>query len=155
MAFKVSKLRFYRIREGLTIEQAAKELGISRQTLTKYEENEIPLPVTLFIKIVALYKIDSISLLGVEDISTSAFEFDVSPYYLIKLYAYQHIKDEITKEQSFTESQTDTAYFVTRYKELVREYINSLSISDSDTKSKLETEFLNDTNFQIKEKFIL
>jgi transcriptional regulator with XRE-family HTH domain len=155
MAFEVSKLRFYRLREGLTIEQAAKELGISRQTLAKYEENEIPLPVTLFIKIVALYKIDSISLLGVEDISSSAFEFDVSPYYLIKLYAHQHIKDEIAKEQSFTETQPDTAYFVTRYKELVKEYINSLSLSNPDTKTELETEFLNDTDFQINEKFIL
>ena len=148
MTSEAGKLRFYRIREGLTIEQAAKELGISRQTLTKYEENQIPIPITLFIKMVSLYKIDSMSLFGVEDISSSDFEFDISPYYLIKLYAHQHIKGEIINEQSF--AKTDTAYFVERYKKLVKEYIATISTSKPDIKDELENEFLNDTDFQIK-----
>ena len=150
MTSEAGKLRFYRIREGLTIEQAAKELGISRQTLTKYEENQIPIPITLFIKMVSLYKIDSMSLFGVEDISSSDFEFDISPYYLIKLYAHQHIKGEIINEQSFAKTKTDTAYFVERYKKLVKEYIATISTSKPDIKDELENEFLNDTDFQIK-----
>ena len=149
MTFEAGKLRFYRIREGLTIEQAAKELGISRQTLTKYEENQIPIPITLFIKMVSLYKIDSMSLFGVEDISSSDFEFDISPYYLIKLYAHQHIKGEIINEHSFVKTNTNTDYFIKRYKELVKEYIATISTSLPDIKDELENEFLNDTDFQI------
>ena len=150
MSVDRKKLRIYRLQKGLTLEEASKLLGISRQTLQKYEQDTLTIPLTVFIKMVKLYGLDSVSLYGVKDISFTDFEFDISPYYLVKLYAYQQIEAEIKNEQLFSVSEANAEYFSIRFKNLVKEYIYAVTSKQPELAEEFENEFSKDTDFLIE-----
>lgn len=150
MSVDRKKLRIYRLQKGLTLEEASKLLGISRQTLQKYEQDTLTIPLTVFIKMVKLYGLDSVSLYGVKDISFTDFEFDISPYYLVKLYAYQQIEAEIKNEQLFSVSESNAEYFSIRFKNLVKEYIYAVTSKQPELAEEFENEFSKDTDFRIE-----
>lgn len=150
MSVDRKKLRIYRLQKGLTLEEASKLLGISRQTLQKYEQDTLTIPLTVFIKMVKLYGLDSVSLYGVKDISFTDFEFDISPYYLVKLYAYQQIEAEIKNEQLFSVSEANAEYFSIRFKNLVKEYIYAVTSKQPELAKEFENEFSKDTDFRIE-----
>ena len=149
MAVDGNALRFYRLQKGLTMEEAARELGISRQTLQKYEQKTINLPITVFIKMAKLYDIDSFTLFGVEEVHLSDFEFDISPYYLIKLYAQLQIKAEIKQELEFAFTEVNTAYYAKYFKATVNKYITTISRLSPNLREDLQHEFAKDTDFKI------
>ena len=55
---KVTKLKLFRIQEGLSQMQASKQLGISRGYLSQLETYYAPLTVEIKIKMAALYNVD-------------------------------------------------------------------------------------------------
>lgn len=50
-------LRAARVNAGLKLVDAAKELGINKDTLSKYEKDSTNIPRSIFIKIEQIYKI--------------------------------------------------------------------------------------------------
>ena len=50
-------LRAARVNNGLTLSEASKELGVHKDTLSKYERDSTNIPRSIFIKFEELYKI--------------------------------------------------------------------------------------------------
>ena len=67
------KLALFRKRAGLKQAEAADMLGISRSTLSLYENDKEQLPVSIFVKMADLYDFDVYDVLGVNDPSESTF----------------------------------------------------------------------------------
>jgi DNA-binding XRE family transcriptional regulator len=65
-------LRGARINVGLTLEQAAQKLGISKYSLSNYEKGRSQLPLSVAWKMKPVYRLRSI-----EELSTDAVEGDV------------------------------------------------------------------------------
>ena len=149
MSAKGNELRFYRLQKGLTLEEAAKELGISRQTLQKYEQSSINIPITIFIKMAKLYDIDSFTLFGVEDFQVSDFECDISPYYLLKLYAQLKVKSEMKEDALSPFSKTNDTYYINYFRATVKKYISTISYFKPELREEFEREFANDMDFEI------
>jgi DNA-binding XRE family transcriptional regulator len=61
------KLKTHRIRACLTEEEAAKALGISRNTLIRYEKEETYPPLDVFIEMLKLYDFDGIDILNAKE----------------------------------------------------------------------------------------
>ena len=55
---KVTKLKLFRIQEGLTLREAANQLGISYGDLGQLERYYAPLNAELRVKMAALYNVD-------------------------------------------------------------------------------------------------
>lgn len=60
---KISKLKFYRIREGLSQERAAKQIGISRSYLSLFEIGGAIPDTELLVKMARVYGVDPQDLL--------------------------------------------------------------------------------------------
>lgn len=61
------KLKLNREKMGLTQEEVADKIGISRKSLSNYENEITPIPLTVFIRLAELYQFDVFEILGVHD----------------------------------------------------------------------------------------
>lgn len=52
------KIKMLRRRANLTQKEAARLLGIARSTLIKYEKTHSNIPLSVFVKIIVIYKLD-------------------------------------------------------------------------------------------------
>lgn len=143
------KLKIFRERAGLTQEEAADLIGIARTTLIRYErESPNRLPVTVFIKMAALYDIDVFDVFGVHD--DSFLEYDVSPYYLFKCHAYHMTKKEYKRASRFGGVMSGTDYsgrYRKNTEDTVRSVLRSPVITD-DERAEIEHLLENDTDFK-------
>lgn len=61
----MEKLKICRKKCGLTLEEAAIKLGISRNSLSLYEAGKLPIPLSVTVKMLRVYNSNTIELLGV------------------------------------------------------------------------------------------
>ncbi len=119
------KLKLCRERCGLTQVEAAKILGISRNTLSRYENNETTLPLTVFINMARLYKCDVFDVMGVRDASLhNELEFDVHPYYLLKAHARHTVAAEKETDENFGTILPEE-YYDSRFRDKLREIVDN------------------------------
>ena len=59
------KIKQYRIRAGYTLDEAAKLVGTTPVSLSRYENDDAEIPVTVFVKLARLYKFDVFDIMGV------------------------------------------------------------------------------------------
>ena len=99
------RIKQIRIRAGLTIEEAARRSEISPGTLASYENEEIPIPVTSFVKLARLYGFDVIDVLGVygEDIpsGSDALVYDIPPDEILMAYCDIAVQKERDRDAKF------------------------------------------------------
>ncbi len=72
------KLAMQRDKKGLTQTEAAKLLGISRSSLSAYENDRNKVPLSVFIKMAYLYEFDVFEILRVNDPKNSIEESDIN-----------------------------------------------------------------------------
>ncbi|MGN1116849.1 MAG: helix-turn-helix domain-containing protein, partial [Candidatus Ornithomonoglobus sp.] len=108
------RIRYLRKRAGLSQEEAAKLLGISRSTLIRYEKESPRLPVSIFIQMTEIYDCDVFDILHVHE--PMDLEKDISPYYLMKAQARRNVKKEIEADRRFGTTGVKKEYYNQRYR---------------------------------------
>lgn len=115
---KSTRLELLRKSKKLTQEEAAKELGISRNTLAAYESGKTKIPLSVFVRMADLYNCDVFDMFGVY---TPYIEYDVDEDELIKAHAKFRIKSEKAKDEAFGKSYLPDKYYEDRYKQYIEE----------------------------------
>ena len=99
------KIKQIRIRAGLTIEEAARRSEISPGTLTSYENEEIPMTVTSFVKLARIYGFDVIDVLGVQEGNKEdgegALVYDIPPDEILMAYCDIAVQKEREQDEKF------------------------------------------------------
>lgn len=113
------KLKFFRKRAGLKEAEAAKIIGISESSLSKYENDIKKVPISVFVKLARLYDFDVIDVLNVHD--GDGLVADMPMFSLVAAHCAYAIKKEMSSEQSFGNAGSLDEYHE-RYMELVNEY---------------------------------
>lgn len=117
------KIRMLRKRAGLSLDEAADLLDISRTTLIRYEKESPRLPVSIFIQMTEIYNCSVFDILGVHEDVFGCMEWDVSPYYLMKAQAYYLVTKERETQQLFGGSAFSAEYYNQRYRLFTRETV--------------------------------
>lgn len=119
------RIRYLRKRAGLSQEEAAKLLGISRSTLIKYETESPRLPVSIFIQMTEIYDCSIFDILHVHE--PMLLEMDINPYYLMKAQARVNVRKDIEADKLFGTPQLRHEYYNDRYRmhtaEIVRMFV--------------------------------
>lgn len=119
------KLKLYREKLGLTQEEVAKKIDISRTTLSNYENSITPVPITVFINLARLYKCDVFEIMGVHDSDIeNQLELDVNPYYLIKAHARYIISCEMKADEMFGNKYSNE-YYNSRFRAKIKDMLNN------------------------------
>lgn len=136
------KLKLNREKMGLTQEEVADKIGISRKSLSNYENEITPIPLTVFIRLAELYQFDVFEILGVHDYGAgSKLEFDINPYYLIKAHARNLVASEMKSDILFGNDFPEEYYdrrFREKIKFLMEDPIYLLNIKDLSMQENLE-----------------
>ena len=115
------RLRAYRKHAGLTIEQAAKLVGVSAKTLSLYERGIHRIPLSVYLELAKLYDIDVIDLKGVN--APHEFEEDIPAYNIILAHCYYTVSQRIKTDKLFG-NERPNEYYDREYKELIESYVN-------------------------------
>lgn len=87
------KLAMLRMHAGLTQEEAAAKLGISRSALIRYENGYEDIPISVLIKMTALYDFDIAAVSGIKEPQPgTGFKYDVPQYYVLKAHVMYEAK---------------------------------------------------------------
>ena len=112
------KLKQLRRKNGYTREEVAEQLGISVNTVSNYESNKTPIPLSVMIKLSRLYDFD---VFGVHD--PSVIEYDIHVYYYVKAQFEHVIRRQRESDQIYGNEYPDS-FYAERLKRLITEYIN-------------------------------
>ncbi|MBQ3124481.1 MAG: helix-turn-helix transcriptional regulator [Clostridia bacterium] len=113
-----TKLELLRREAGMTQEEVAEYLGISRNTLAAYESGKSKIPLSVFIRLADLYKCDVFDVLGVH---APQIEFDIPEIELVKAHAKYKVMQERRKDDAYAKSYLPDKYYVERYKTYLKE----------------------------------
>lgn len=108
-----TRLELLRREKGMTQEEVAEYLGISRNTLAAYESGKSKIPLSVFIRLADLYKYDVFDVLGVH---APDIEFDMPEIELIKAHAKHMVMQEKLKDNAYQKSYLSNEYYADRYK---------------------------------------
>lgn len=115
------KIKQIRLSVGMSLEDAASRSGISAGTLYSYENEELPLPVTAFVKLAKTYGFDVLEVLGVNEPENEAqirsLVYDAPPVELLKAYCDIVVKKEQERDLVFG-NRLPSGYYEKRYSEL-------------------------------------
>ena len=142
-----AKLSFYRERAALTQEEAAEKLGISRSTLIRYENGEERVPMSVFVKMSAIYDFDVFEIAGVEDsVHSTMLDYDISIYYLFKAHARYAVYNEYKAAAEFMPTEHCAEDAQKRF----RQYLSSvIQVVPDDIREIVMKEFNSDNDFDI------
>ena len=137
-----ARLTLYRKRSGLTLEEAADALGISRNTLSAYESGKSKTPLSVFIKLTKLYNCDVFDVYGVHT-AVEMLDFDVPVYEMFKAHARYTINCEIANDKEHMLSKMPDKYYEKRY----RDYLSCMVLGSEFSKffGNIRQDFENDT----------
>ena len=110
-----------RKKRGLTIGEAAQKLGISRSSLSAYENDHLEISLLLLIKMTELYDCDIFDLCGVHT-GMKGVVLDINPYEILKYHARFVIKSKMKTERSVGLENFPDEYYEKAY----RDYLNEL-----------------------------
>ena len=115
------KLKQLRLRNEYSHEEVAELLGVSKNTVSNYENNKTPIPLSVMIKLSRLYDFDVFDVFGVRD--PDKIEKDVHVYYFVKAHFEHVIRQQKRADHIFNKEYSDS-YYDARLKELITQYIN-------------------------------
>lgn len=115
------KLKQLRRKNGYTREEVAEQLGISVNTVSNYENNKTPIPLSVMIKLSRLYDFGVFDVFGVHD--PSVIKYDIHAYYYVKAQFEHVIRHQREADQIYGNEYTDS-FYAERLKRLITEYIN-------------------------------
>lgn len=119
------KLKLCREKMGFTQEEVAKRVGINRGTLSNYENNVTPVPITVFVQLAEIYKCDVFDIMGVhEGNKKEQIKSDADPYYLIKAHARYLVTNEKKANEMFGNEYSEE-YYNSRFREKIKDMINN------------------------------
>ena len=125
------KIKQIRIRAGLTIEEAARRSEISPGTLTGYENEEIPIPVTSFVKLARLYGFNMFEVLEVNGGGSSygadTLVYDVPPDEILMAYCDIAVQKEREQGEKFG-NVLPRSYYEMQHKKLFNRVKNDPEI---------------------------
>ncbi len=113
-----TQLGLLRKSKNLTMEEAAKKLGISRNTLAAYESGKTKVPLSVFVRMADLYNCDVFDMFGVY---APYIEYDTDEDELIEAHAKFRIKAEKAKDEAYGKSYLPDKYYEDRYKQYIEE----------------------------------
>lgn len=113
-----TRLELLRREKGMTQEEVAEYLSISRNTLAAYESGKSKIPLSVFIRLADLYKYDVFDVLGVH---APDIEFDIPEIELVKAHAKHKVMQEKRKDDAFQKSYLPDKYYADRYKVYLKE----------------------------------
>lgn len=109
------KIKQYRIRAGYTLEEAAKLIGSTPVSLSRYENDAAPIPVTVFVKLARLYKFDVFYVIGVRRREKGVSDEDF--VMLLEAHCWYMVEEERERNISFGNMLPED-YYTKRYREL-------------------------------------
>lgn len=110
------KIKQYRLRAGYTLEEAAKLVGTTPVTLSRYENNDAEIPATVFVKLARLYKFDVFHVMGVVEPGKGISDEE----FIMLLEAHcSHVVDEERKRNISFGNILPEDYYTKRYRELL------------------------------------
>lgn len=141
----------HRAKKKLTQEQAAKELGISRYTLSQYENDKKPIKITVYVQMALLYEFDPLEDGIVRDSAT--FEMDGGTYGIFKIHLAYVVKNEYKKMISFSLPGGDLSdeYFEKKFDKMLSQKVERYK--NIPGFRGIEEEYKNDKNKSVM-KFI-
>ena len=110
------KIKQYRIRAGYTLDEAAKLVGTTPVTLSRYENNTAEIPATVFVKLARLYKFDVFHVMGVETGKKGMLGEEL--VMLLEAHCWYVVEDERERNISFGNILPED-YYTKRYRELL------------------------------------
>ena len=114
------QLKLHRKRNGYTHEEVARELGISVNTLSNYENNKTPIPISVMIKLSRLYDFD---VFDVFEVRAPKLVPDVPIYYYFKAHFEYIIRHERETDIKFGNILPDE-YYAERLRSRIIGYIS-------------------------------
>ncbi|MBR0365955.1 MAG: helix-turn-helix transcriptional regulator [Clostridia bacterium] len=115
------KLKQLRRKNGYTREEIAELLGISKNTISNYESNKTPIPLSVMIKLSRLYDFDVFDVFGVHD--SSVIEYDMHIYYYVKAH-FEYVIRHQRKSDLIFGNEYSESFYAARLKKLITEHIN-------------------------------
>lgn len=115
------KLEQLRRENGYTREEVAELLGISKNTVSNYEGNRTPIPLSVMIKLSRLYDFDVFDVFGVHD--PSVIEYDVHIYFCVKAH-FEYVIRHQRKADMIFGNEYPESFYAERLKKLITEHIN-------------------------------
>lgn len=110
------KIKQYRIRAGYTLTEAAKLVGTTPVSLSRYENDTIEIPVTVLVKLARLYKFDVFPVIGVE--TGDKGMLDEEFVLLLETHCWYVAEMERERNISFGNILPED-YYTKRYRELL------------------------------------
>ena len=107
----MENLRICRKKSGLTLDEAAVLLGISKSALTLYESGEVSAPLSVIVKMLRLYNSSTFDLLGV-----NAPEIELTDAQKLYNVICEHIKESISNMET-TRKKAGLDGYAKEYKE--------------------------------------
>ena len=116
------KLRYFRKKTKLTLEEAADVIDIAESSLALYERNEKRIPISVFIKLACLYGFDVYDVFQVHD--PEDFEEDIPLYNIIDAHCRYLIACRIKSDTAFGNNAPEE-YYNESYRQLIHEYVSN------------------------------
>ena len=110
------KIKQDRRRAGYTLDEAAKLVGTTPVTLSRYENNAAEIPVTVLVKLARLYKFDVFHVMGVVEPGKSVSDKEF--IMLLEAHCWHVVDDERERNISFGNILPED-YYTKRYRELL------------------------------------
>ena len=110
------KIKQYRIRAGYTLDEAAKLVGTTPVTLSRYENDAAEIPATVFVRLARLYKFDVFHVIGVK--TGGKDMLDEEFIMLLEAHCWYVVEKERESNISFGNILPE-AYYTKRYRELL------------------------------------
>ena len=114
------RLRRFRKKTHLTLEEAADVIDISESSLALYERNEKKIPISVFIKLSCLYGFDVFEIMHVHE---PDFDEDIPAYHLIDAHCRHLIARRIESDTAFG-NYAPNEYYNESYRQLIHEYVS-------------------------------
>lgn len=118
------RLAYLRRKCGMTQKEVAKALGISRNTLSAYENGKSDIPLTVTLRLARLYEFEFFDVFAVHE-SLEGVKLDTSIYEVIKTYARCSIMRDIKAYMEMGGGDIPKNYYEMLYREQLRQLVTS------------------------------
>lgn len=123
------RLAYFRKRSGLTQDEVAKQLGISRNSLVAYERGESDVPLTILLKLAGLYEFDIFDVYSVHGANEGVY-VDTGIYEVAKTHIRHRVLSDMNENKNVNSGVVPTGYYETLYKFWLREFMTNPTMKE-------------------------
>lgn len=116
------KLAYFRKRSGLTQDEVAKQLGISRNSLVAYERGESDVPLTILLKLAGLYEFDIFDVYSVHGANEGVY-VDTGIYDVVKTHIRYKVLCDMKENRNVKYNVVPRWYYDILYRFCLREFM--------------------------------